>query len=140
MKLGVEPSMWLNPIAWPEPFGLAMLESLATGTPVVGTPLGAAPEIVDDGVTGFLRADLRHLVDALHAVGDLDREACRAAVEERFTAEHAVHAVLFTLGYLLDAPSAQELVAQCIAAGLSPADPKLELLHLNAALKPETPT
>jgi glycosyltransferase involved in cell wall biosynthesis len=76
----------LNPIAWPEPFGLVMLESLAVGTPVVGTPAGAAPEIVDDGITGFLRSDRRGLRDALLAVGDLDRRACRVAVERRFTA------------------------------------------------------
>lgn len=76
----------LNPIAWPEPFGLVMVESLATGTPVVGTPAGAAPEIVDDGTTGLLRADPRRLLDALRCVGDLDRRACRDAVEQRFTA------------------------------------------------------
>ena len=44
----------LNPISWREPFGMAMLESLACGTPVVGCPQGAAPEIVEHGVTGFL--------------------------------------------------------------------------------------
>jgi glycosyltransferase involved in cell wall biosynthesis len=76
----------LNPIAWPEPFGLVMLESLATGTPVVGTPAGAAPEIVDDGTTGFLRTGRRELLDALRRVEELDRRSCRAAVEARFTA------------------------------------------------------
>ena len=76
----------LNPIAWPEPFGLVMLESLASGTPVVGTPAGAAPEIVDDGITGFMRTDSPALLRALVSVGDLDRGACRAAVEQRFTA------------------------------------------------------
>jgi glycosyltransferase involved in cell wall biosynthesis len=75
----------INPIAWPEPFGLVMLESLATGTPVVGTPAGAAAEIVDDGITGFLRADPRGLLDGLRSVGDLDRHACRTTVEQRFT-------------------------------------------------------
>ena len=76
----------LNPIAWPEPFGLVMLESLASGTPVVGTPAGAAPEIVDDGATGFLRSGRRELLDALRRVEELDRRSCRAAVETRFTA------------------------------------------------------
>ena len=77
----------LNPIVWAEPFGLVMLESLATGTPVVATPLGAAPEIIDDGVTGFLRDGPRELLAALLHVGDLDRRACRTAVERRFTAD-----------------------------------------------------
>ncbi len=49
-------SCLLNPICWPEPFGMVMIESLACGTPVVVTPCGAANEIVDDGVTGFVRS------------------------------------------------------------------------------------
>lgn len=75
----------LNPIAWPEPFGMVMIEALACGTPVVGTPCGAAPEIVDDGVTGLLRKDPPALVDALVEVERIDRGACRRAVEERFS-------------------------------------------------------
>jgi glycosyltransferase involved in cell wall biosynthesis len=76
----------LNPIQWPEPFGMVMIEALAVGTPVVATPCGAAPEIVDDGVTGFLRSDVASLATALGHVAGLDRAACRRAVEERFTA------------------------------------------------------
>lgn len=80
----------LNPIAWPEPFGMVMVEALACGTPVVVTPLGAAPEIVDDGITGFLAADDEVLISALGQVGALDRAACRRAVEARFSAERMV--------------------------------------------------
>lgn len=80
----------LNPIQWAEPFGLVMIESLAAGTPVVGTPRGAAPEIVDDGVTGYLSANLDTLAALLPRVARLDRRACRAAVEERFTAARMV--------------------------------------------------
>ena len=54
----------LNPIEWDEPFGMAMIESLACGTPVVGTPKGAAPEIVSSGTTGFLADDDAGLIDA----------------------------------------------------------------------------
>jgi glycosyltransferase involved in cell wall biosynthesis len=75
----------LNPICWPEPFGLVMTEALACGTPVVGTPEGAAPEIVDDAVTGYLADTVVGLVDGVVAAGDLDRQACRAAVELRFS-------------------------------------------------------
>lgn len=75
----------LNPIAWAEPFGMVMIEALACGTPVVGTPCGAAPEIVADGATGFLRTDPEGLADALGRVDRIDRDACRAAVEDRFS-------------------------------------------------------
>jgi len=77
----------LNPICWEEPFGLVMAEALACGTPVVGSPYGAAPEIVDDGVTGFLRENDDELAEAVGHVGELDREACRLAAVERFSIE-----------------------------------------------------
>jgi glycosyltransferase involved in cell wall biosynthesis len=80
----------VNPIAWPEPFGMVMIESLAAGTPVLTSALGAAPEIVDHGVTGFLGADVASLAAAVARVGELDRRACRAAVEARFSAERMV--------------------------------------------------
>ncbi|QCO99880.1 glycosyltransferase family 4 protein [Arthrobacter sp. 24S4-2] len=76
---------FLNPIQWPEPFGLVMIEALATGTPVVGTPSGSAPEIVDDGVTGYLRGTIRELAEALVLASALDRGACRGAAEARFS-------------------------------------------------------
>ena len=88
----------LNPIQWPEPFGLVMIEALAAGTPVVSTPAGSAPEIVDDGVTGYLRKGCAGLAEALLAAADLDRAACRAAAESRFATERMVreHAQLYT--------------------------------------------
>jgi glycosyltransferase involved in cell wall biosynthesis len=88
----------LNPIQWPEPFGLVMIEALAAGTPVVATPAGSAPEIVDDGVTGYLRKGCAGLADALLAAADLDRAACRAAAESRFATERMVdeHVRLYT--------------------------------------------
>jgi glycosyltransferase involved in cell wall biosynthesis len=75
----------LNPLRWEEPFGMCMIEALACGTPVVATPRGAVPEIVDDGVTGFVRAGESALVAALERVQGVDRRACRAAVEQRFS-------------------------------------------------------
>ncbi|HET9444576.1 MAG TPA: glycosyltransferase family 4 protein [Acidimicrobiales bacterium] len=87
----------LNPIAWAEPFGMVMIEAMACGTPVVGTPHGASPEIVDEALTGFLRSDEESLAAALGHVDRLDRRACRAVVERRFSAARmaADHAVLF---------------------------------------------
>ena len=78
------------PIRWPEPFGLVMVEAMACGTPVVTTNWGAAPELVDDGITGFRRDGDDDLVDALAHVGDIDPAACRKWVEERFSAEAMV--------------------------------------------------
>lgn len=80
----------LNPIRWPEPFGLVMIEALACGTPVVALRSGAAPEIVEDGVTGFLCDTHDDLVDAVGRVGELDRRACRAVVAEYFNTERVV--------------------------------------------------
>lgn len=75
----------VNPIAWPEPFGMVMIEALACGTPVVTTPFGAAPEIVEDGVVGFVRADESGLVKAIARVGEIDRDACRSRVAQHFS-------------------------------------------------------
>jgi glycosyltransferase involved in cell wall biosynthesis len=80
----------LSPIQWPEPFGLVMIEALATGTPVVSTPRGAAPEIITDGVTGFLRSDRAALVDAVRTIDRIDRRTCRDDVARRFSTEHMV--------------------------------------------------
>ncbi|WP_022893776.1 glycosyltransferase [Agromyces subbeticus] len=75
----------VNPIQWDEPFGLVMIESLAAGTPVVATPRGSVPELVDDGVTGFVRAGIDELAAALGDVTALDRADCRARAEADFT-------------------------------------------------------
>lgn len=80
----------LNPIAWPEPFGMVMIEALACGTPVVATPWGSVPELIRDGITGFIRADARDLVDALRRVGSIDRGQCRKEAAERFSTERMV--------------------------------------------------
>jgi glycosyltransferase involved in cell wall biosynthesis len=77
----------LNPIQWPEPFGLVMIEALASGTPVVATRQGAAPEIIEPGVTGYLAQDDGELADLLPRAGALSRRACRTAAENRFSAE-----------------------------------------------------
>ncbi len=75
----------VNPICWPEPFGLVMAEALACGTPVLAFPNGAAPEIVEHGRTGYLCADEDAMLTALHGVPALDRDRCRTAAEHRFS-------------------------------------------------------
>jgi glycosyltransferase involved in cell wall biosynthesis len=76
----------LMPGRWPEPFGLAAIEALACGTPVLTHPVGALPEIVRDGVDGFFATDVAHMARLTEQVGRLDRAAMRAAVLERFSA------------------------------------------------------
>lgn len=92
----------LNPIRWPEPFGLVMVEALACGTPVITSPAGAAPEIVDDGVTGFLCDTEAAMVRAVDRVGEIDRAACRRTVVDRFSADRMVADHLDLYGRLLD--------------------------------------
>jgi glycosyltransferase involved in cell wall biosynthesis len=83
-------SALLNPIQWPEPFGLVMIEAMACGTPVITCPIGAAPEIVDDGVTGYLCSKNDDLVRAIDKADRLSRQACRDAVIERFSTARMV--------------------------------------------------
>lgn len=76
----------VNPIDWHEPFGMVMIESMATGTPVLATPRGSAPEIVEDGRTGFLRSSIPELAEALGAIGEVNRGDCRDVTTTRFSA------------------------------------------------------
>lgn len=74
-------------IDWPEPFGLAMIEAMACGTPVVARPCGSVPEIVTPGVTGFIGKEIDELVSAVRTIDGLSRERCRREFERRFTVE-----------------------------------------------------
>jgi glycosyltransferase involved in cell wall biosynthesis len=80
----------LMPIRWPEPFGLVMVEALACGTPVIAFPEGSAPEVVQDGETGFIVDDEHAMARAVARVGELDPAACRRACHERFGVEAVV--------------------------------------------------
>jgi glycosyltransferase involved in cell wall biosynthesis len=76
----------LFPIDWPEPFGLVMIEALACGTPVIAFRRGSVPEVLEDGVTGFVVEGVAEAVRAVGRVGELSRRRCRQAFERRFTA------------------------------------------------------
>jgi glycosyltransferase involved in cell wall biosynthesis len=75
----------LFPICWPEPFGLVMVEALACGTPVLAFRQGSVPEVLEDGVTGFIRETEDELVEAVGRIGEIDRARCRAEAERRFS-------------------------------------------------------
>jgi glycosyltransferase involved in cell wall biosynthesis len=77
----------LFPVDWPEPFGLVMIEAMACGTPVIAWRCGSVPEVMEDGVTGFVVDTLDEAVEAVGQVAALDRASCRRVFEERFTAE-----------------------------------------------------
>lgn len=74
-------------IDWPEPFGLAMIEALACGTPVIARPCGSIPEIIRSGVTGFIASSVDEMVTAVKNIDKLSREDCRREFENRFTTE-----------------------------------------------------
>ncbi len=81
---------FLFPITWPEPFGLVMIEAMATGTPVVALRQGSVPEIVEHGRSGFVCDTLDEFVAAIGRLDEIEAGACRRVVEERFTVERMV--------------------------------------------------
>ena len=80
----------LNPIAWSEPFGMVMIEALACGTPVVARPVGSVPELITDGITGFVARNEERLSDAITRVAQIERARCRREVVTRFSSERMV--------------------------------------------------
>ena len=76
----------LFPIDWPEPFGLVMIEAMACGTPVIAWNHGSVPEVVDDGITGFIVASVDEAVKNIERARHLPRAKIRAVFEERFSA------------------------------------------------------
>jgi glycosyltransferase involved in cell wall biosynthesis len=76
----------LFPIEWPEPFGLVIIESMACGTPVIAFPRGSVPEVIEEGVTGFVVESVEEAVAAVHRLDTLDRATIRRRFEEAFSA------------------------------------------------------
>jgi glycosyltransferase involved in cell wall biosynthesis len=77
----------LHLINFDEPFGLSVIEALACGTPVIAINRGSMPELIDHGVTGFLVSSMSEALEAIRHIGDIDRRACRAAAEDRFSVQ-----------------------------------------------------
>ena len=91
----------LHPIAFAEPFGLSVVEAMATGTPVIAYPRGSMPEVIDEGVTGFLVANAAQAAAAVEAASRLDRTGVRRVAERRFSAARMVADYLAIYGELV---------------------------------------
>jgi len=98
----------LFPIDWPEPFGLALIESMACGTPVLAFRRGSVPEIVDEGVTGSIVSTPEEAIEALPGVLALDRGTVRRRFEERFSASRMAHDYLKLYRSVLEAPEQRD--------------------------------
>lgn len=97
----------LHLVNFEEPFGLSVIESLACGTPVIATPRGAIPELIEHGVTGFIVNSVDEAIEAVARIGEIDRRACRAAVEQRFTAQLMADNYLDIYRRILDSKGAR---------------------------------
>jgi len=93
----------LFPIDWPEPFGLVMIEAMACGTPVIAYRSGSVPEVLDDGVTGFIVEGLEDAVQAAQQISTLSRRHCRDLFERRFVASRMAQDYLAIYQQLIDA-------------------------------------
>ena len=92
----------LFPINWPEPFGIVMIEAMACGTPVICFPRGSVPEVMEDGITGYIVKDIPGAAKALANIAQLDRRRIRQCFEARFTAKHMTDAYLHLYSRMLN--------------------------------------
>jgi len=107
----------LFPIDWPEPFGLVMIEAMACGTPVIAFSSGSVPEVIDDGITGFVVRSEAEAVEAIGRVSELDRRRGRSHFEKRFTTRRMAQEYLHHYEGLAQ-PNADR-VAAGVRSGLS---------------------
>jgi glycosyltransferase involved in cell wall biosynthesis len=92
----------LVPIDWPEPFGLVMIEAMACGTPVIAFNRGSVPEVIDDGLTGFIVEDINGAIGAVDRLSHLSRAKIRAHFEQHFTARRMAQDYLSVYRSLAD--------------------------------------
>jgi len=98
----------VSPIDWPEPFGLVMIEAMACGTPVIAWRCGSVPEVVDEGVSGFIVESIDQAVEAVQRAAKLDRRRVREQFERRFTAERMAREYVAVYESLLARPLAPQ--------------------------------
>ncbi|MFQ6094184.1 MAG: glycosyltransferase family 4 protein [bacterium] len=119
------------PIDWPEPFGLVMIEAMACGTPVVAYCRGSVPEVMVDGITGYIVDTLDEAVKAVEKVATLDRRKVRQVFDERFTARRMAEDYLRVYEHLIQQSRLKKAMAKASvpilegAMGVIPANPAL---------------
>jgi glycosyltransferase involved in cell wall biosynthesis len=101
----------LMPIDWPEPFGLVMIEAMACGTPVIAYRAGSVPEIIDEGVTGFIVENQEQAIAAARNIGRIDRRRCRQVFEQRFAARVMAKRYLEVYRELVDTQVSENRIA-----------------------------
>jgi glycosyltransferase involved in cell wall biosynthesis len=94
----------LFPIDWPEPFGLVMIEAMACGTPVVAFEHGSVPEVLEDGVTGYIVNDMPAAIEAARQASSLDRRRIRETFERKFSARRMADDYLALYRELMETP------------------------------------
>ncbi|HKP87621.1 MAG TPA: glycosyltransferase family 4 protein [Blastocatellia bacterium] len=104
------------PIDWPEPFGLVMIESIACGTPVIAYRCGSVPEVIEDGVTGFIVEDVDKAVESVEKIARLDRKRCRREFENKFTASRMAADYLNVYEKILNETSARSSLAASVGS------------------------
>lgn len=117
-----EASALLFPIDWPEPFGIVMIEAMACGTPVIAFRKGSAPEIIDEGVSGFVVDDIAEAVAAVERIGEFGRARARSSFERRFGIERVASDYLKIYGNLPGVRSARRVARALPAHGLNGAN------------------
>jgi glycosyltransferase involved in cell wall biosynthesis len=104
----------LFPINWPEPFGLVMIEAMACGTPVIAWNFGSVPEVVEDGVTGFIVESEEQAFAAVTRLPSINRRKVRAVFEQRFTARIMAHTYLDVYARMLQAHADEMRVIKAV--------------------------
>jgi glycosyltransferase involved in cell wall biosynthesis len=99
----------LFPIDWPEPFGLVMIEAMACGTPVITFERGSVPEVIEDGVTGFITRDEADAVRAVRRLSEISRDGVRARFEQRFSARRMAEDYVSLFEDMVDRPRTAQL-------------------------------
>jgi glycosyltransferase involved in cell wall biosynthesis len=105
----------LFPVNWPEPFGLVMIEALACGTPVIAFGRGSVPEIIEDGVNGFIVHSEDEAVRAVARLPEIDRRRCRETFERRFTAKRMARDYVDVYRRLLNASASRVPLSMSVA-------------------------
>jgi glycosyltransferase involved in cell wall biosynthesis len=113
----------LAPIDWPEPFGLVFIEAMACGTPVITRPRGSAPELIEEGVTGFIVDSIEEAVNAVRRIPDIDRQRCREVFERRFTSARMAQDYLEIYSRLMDDSILSRTATDVMGVDRTPAPP-----------------